>query len=234
MNPKALFKIGYGMYIVGSHKGDQINAQIANTVFQITSEPPSLAVSINKKNLTWEYIRESKAFAASVLSQETPLSFIGQFGFKSGRDTQKFQGVNYKPGTTGSPIVLDNTIAFIEVKVVQEIDVGTHTIFIGEVVDSDVLAEKPSMSYEYYHEIKRGTTPKTAPSYVEVKKETPAPVPEPRPAKYKCQVCGYIYDPSTGDPDNGVKPGTPFESIPDNWVCPVCGADKSQFTRIEE
>jgi rubredoxin/flavin reductase (DIM6/NTAB) family NADH-FMN oxidoreductase RutF len=233
MDLKALYKIGYGMYVIGAHKGNKINAQIANTVFQITSEPPTVAVSINKKNLTWEYIRESKAFSASILLQDTPLAFIGNFGFKSGRDTPKFEGVNYKTGATGSPVVLDNTASYIETKVLQEVDAGTHTIFIGQIVDAAVLADKPALSYEYYRQVKQGTTPKTAPSYIEIKKETPAPAPAPKLAKYKCSVCGWIYDPALGDPDGGIKPGTPFESIPDSWVCPVCGADKGQFEKIE-
>jgi flavin reductase (DIM6/NTAB) family NADH-FMN oxidoreductase RutF/rubredoxin len=232
MDPRALFKIGYGVYIVGSRKGEKINAQIANTVFQITSEPPTLAVSINKKNLTHEYIQESRVFAASVLIEDTPLSFIGGFGFKSGRDTNKFESINYKTGSTGAPVVLDYAGAYIEAKVVQSVDVGSHTIFIGQVADAAVLSDKAPMSYAYYHEIKRGTTPKTAPSYVEIKKEAPAPA-KTVAAKYKCLTCGYIYDPVQGDPDGGIKPGTAFEAIPDNWVCPVCGADKSQFQKID-
>ncbi len=169
MDPKSLFKLTYGMYVVGSRKGDKINAQIANTVFQITSEPPTVAVSINKKNLTYEYIEDSRVFAASVLCEDTPLPFIGKFGFRSGRDVNKFEGVNYKIGTTGAPIVLDNAVAYLEAKVTQEVDAGTHSIFIGEVVDGAMVAEKACMTYQYYHEIKRGTTPKTAPSYVATK-----------------------------------------------------------------
>ncbi len=86
MNIKALFKLGYGVYIVTSKKDNRINGQIANTVFQVTSDPPTIAVSINKNNLTHELIKASKVFAASVLCEETPLTFIGRFGFKSGRD----------------------------------------------------------------------------------------------------------------------------------------------------
>ncbi len=85
MNVKALYKLGYGLYVVTSKKGDRFNGQIANTVIQITSEPPTIAVSINKENLTHEFIKESGVFTASILSQDTPLSFIGHFGFKSGR-----------------------------------------------------------------------------------------------------------------------------------------------------
>jgi len=226
MNPKALYKLGYGVYIVTSKKGEQLNGQIANTVSQITSEPPTVAVSINKKNLTWEYIRESQVFAVSVLCQDTPLSFIGQFGFKSGRDVDKLSGVNYKPGQTGVPVLLENTTAYLEARVTKEIDVGTHTIFIGEIVDGDIINEKPCMTYDYYHQVKRGTTPKTAPSYVEEKKEE-----DVKMEKYKCSVCGWVYDPKTGDPDNGIAPGTPFEKVPADWRCPMCGAGKSEFEK---
>ena len=227
MNLKALYNLGYGMYVVCSRKGDRVNGQIANTVFQITSEPPTIAVSINKNNLTHEFIKASRCFTVSVLCQDTPLSFIGRFGFKSGRDTDKFEGINYKMGETQAPVVIDNAVAHLEARVTQEVDVGTHTIFIGEVVNADVISEEECMTYAYYHQVKRGTTPKTAPSYIEEKKEAP------KIAKYRCTVCGYIYDPELGDPDGGIKPGTPFEEIPDDWVCPVCGVAKSEFEKEE-
>ena len=228
MNLKALYKLGYGLYVVSSIKGDRLNGQIANTVFQITSEPPTIAVSINKNNLTHEFIKESKVLAVLVLSQDTPLSFIGHFGFKSGRDMDKLAGINYKIGETQAPLVTDNTLAYLEARVIQEVDVGTHTIFVGQLVGADVIKEGEPMTYAYYHQVKRGTTPKTAPSYIEEKREA-----VPKMAKYRCIVCGYIYDPELGDPDGGIKPGTPFEEIPDDWVCPICGAAKSEFERME-
>ena len=229
MNLKALHKLGYGLYVVSSRKGDRLNGQIANTVFQVTSEPPTIAVSINKNNLTHEFIKESKVLAVSVLSQDTPLSFIGHFGFKSGRDIDKLEGINYKIGETRAPVITDNALAYLEAKVTQEVDVGTHTIFVGALVGADVIKEGEPMTYAYYHQVKRGTTPKTAPSYVEEKKEEVVS----KMAKYKCTVCEYVYDPELGDPDGGIKPGTPFEEIPDDWVCPVCGASKSEFERVE-
>ncbi len=169
MNLSALRRLSYGLYVVGSGEGDQRNAQIANTVFQVTSEPPIIAVSINKNNLTHELIQQSRVFAASILCKTTPLSFIGRFGFKSGRYSDKFSGVNYKMGETGAPVVLDNAVAYLEVRVIKEVDVGTHTIFIGELVAAEVLTEEECMTYEYYHRVKRGTTPKTAPSYIKEK-----------------------------------------------------------------
>ena len=124
MNLNALHRLGYGMYIVGSHKSGKLNGQVANTVFQITSEPPTVAVSINKSNLTHEYIKASQLFSASVLCQATPLPYIGGFGFKSGRDVDKLKGVNYKLGQTGSPIFLDNANAYLEAEVIQDVDIG--------------------------------------------------------------------------------------------------------------
>ena len=170
MNLKALYKLGYGLYVVSSRKGDRLNGQIANTVFQITSEPPTIAVSINKNNLTHEFIRESKVLAVSILSQDTPLSFIGHFGFKSGRDLDKLKSINYKIGKTQAPVVIDNAVAYLEAKVTQEVDVGTHTVFIGELVGADVISEEECMTYAHYHMVKRGTTPKTAPSSIDEKK----------------------------------------------------------------
>ena len=166
MNLKVLRNCTYGLYVIGSQKGDRLNGQIANTVFQVTSEPPTIAVSINKQNLTHEFITESKVFTASILSQDTPLSFIGHFGFKSGREADKLKDVKYKLGETKAPIVLDHSVAYIEARVIHQVDVGTHTIFIGEVVGADVIGEGEPMTYAYYHQVKRGTTPKTAPSYI--------------------------------------------------------------------
>ena len=227
MNLKALYDLSYGLYVVASKKQEKLNAQIANTVVQVTSEPPTIAVCINKQNLTHEFITQSKVFAASVLSQDTPLFFVGHFGFKSGRDIDKLAGINYRIGETGAPVITDNTLAYLEAKVIQAVDVGTHTIFVAELVGADVLREGEPMTYAYYHRVKRGTTPKTAPSYIEERKEA-----APKMAKYQCTVCGYIYDPELGDPDGGIKPGTPFEEIPDDWVCPVCGASKDQFEKM--
>jgi rubredoxin/flavin reductase (DIM6/NTAB) family NADH-FMN oxidoreductase RutF len=226
MNTKALYTISYGLYIVSSRKGEKLNGQIANTVIQVCSEPVKVSVTLNKGNLTHDYIREIKMFTVSVLAKETPLSFIGTFGFKSGRDIDKFNGVNYRLSSSKLPIVMDNALAYIEVKVLYEADLGTHTMFIGEVTDADIIKEGEPLTYAYYQQVKRGTTPKSAPSYIE-KKEG-----DQQMTKYKCTLCGYIYDPAKGDPDGGIKPGTPFESIPDNWVCPICGASKSEFKKI--
>jgi len=222
MDKKVLYKISYGLYVISSKSNGKFNGQIANTLFQITSEPPTVAVSINKSNLTHEFIKESRLFGASILSNKTPLKFIGLFGFKSGRDVDKFADVGYEIGVKGIPIVTENSIGYIEVEVKKSLDVATHTIFAGEVVGGEILKEDEPLTYAYYHEIKRGVTPKTAPTYIGEKKEE-------KMQKHRCTVCGYIYDPEKGDPESGIKPGTSFEKLPDDWVCPICGAGKDMF-----
>lgn len=227
MNSKTLYKISYGLYVVSSKKDEKFNGQIANTVFQITAEPPVIAVSINKKNLTYEFIQKSKVFTVSILSKETPMRFIGHFGFKSGRELDKFKDLNYKVGISGAPFILENTIGYIEAELIGNNDVGTHTIFIGKVIDAQIIKDDEPMTYAYYHEVKRGTSPSSAPTYIKEEKKKE----KGKMIKYKCTVCGYIYDPEKGDSDSGIKPGTPFEDLPDDWVCPVCGASKDAFEK---
>jgi flavin reductase (DIM6/NTAB) family NADH-FMN oxidoreductase RutF/rubredoxin len=233
MDRVALQKCSYGMYIVCAAKDGRLNGQIVNTVFQITSEPPTVSVSINKQNMTHEYIQAGKAFTVSILPEETPMPFIGLFGFKSGRDIDKLATVKYKIGATGAPIVLDNTLSYLECEVVGSMDVGTHTIFIGKIVDAVVLREGIPMTYEYYHRMKGGKSPKNAPTYVKEENvaEKSAEKTGGTMAKYVCTICGYVYDPEQGDPASGVKPGTSFENIPDTWVCPICGAPKTAFEK---
>jgi ferric-chelate reductase [NAD(P)H] len=100
------------------------------------------------------------------LKKETPLEFIGRFGFKSGRNINKFENLNYKTSNLGLPIILENSLAYVEAKVVNSIDVGTHILFVGEVVDAEILSEGETMTYEFYHLVKRGKSPKTAPTYI--------------------------------------------------------------------
>jgi flavin reductase (DIM6/NTAB) family NADH-FMN oxidoreductase RutF/rubredoxin len=216
------------MYVITSRSGAKNNGQIANTVVQIASEPATIAVSINKQNLTHQYIQESKLFAVCVLEKETPLDFIGRFGFKSGRNLDKLAGLRLLPGRSGAPVVLDHTVAYLEAEVVGSLDCGTHTIFLGKIVDCDIVSPAEPMTYAYYHEVKRGTSPKTAPTFIKPEMDTHVPT----SPKWQCNLCAYIYNPALGDPAGGIAPGTPFEQIPENWVCPICGATKDQFIKL--
>nr|MBU1328043.1 rubredoxin [Candidatus Omnitrophota bacterium] len=231
MDLNVLHNIGYGMYIVSSNKGNLLNGQIANTVFQITSEPVTIAISINKKNLTHEYIESARKFSVSILEEEAALSFIGRFGFKSGRSEDKFKDIKYIKLGSGCPVVIDNALCYLEAEVVDQFDCFTHTLFIGRMIDSKILKTGRPMTYEYYHQVKRGTTPDTAPTFI--KGEGVIKKADKSKQKYVCKVCNYVYDPETGDPDGGIQPGTAFEDIPDSWVCPVCGAKKSEFVKYE-
>ena len=232
---ESLFNLSYGMCIVSSKMGVDFNGCIVNTVFQITPEPPMVATSIHRENLTHEYISESKVFAVSVLAEDAPMEFIGRFGFRTGRDIDKFQDVNYKTGVTGAPIILDNTVGFLEAEVAGAIDVETHTLFIGKITSCETIdSNKIPMTYCYYRDVKGGRTPRTAATYIGVKSKQ-KPVQEAKEMKkYECLICGYVYDPEEGDPNNGVEAGTSFEALPDDWVCPDCGAGKDEFEVIEE
>ncbi|MCD6370192.1 MAG: flavin reductase [Thermoplasmata archaeon] len=170
MERRVMHDLNYGMYVVSSVKQRKLNGQIANTVFQITAKPIQIATSINKENLTHEYIEDSGVFSVSILSTEAPFTLIGLFGFRSGIDVNKFEKVNYRMGITGAPIVTDYSTGYIEARVTKHIDAGTHTLFIGRVVDAGKLGSGKPMSYDYYHNVVKGKTPEKAATYLEVKK----------------------------------------------------------------
>ena len=230
MDRAALGKITSGIYIVSSTKDGKFNGQISNSLFRVTAKPLTVALCVNKENLTYEYIKASGAFSISILAANTPMAFIGLFGFKSGRDVDKFAQVGHITSAAGVPIVTDHGIAWLEGRVRQELDCGTHVLFVGELVDFDKLADGPPLTYDYYSTVMKGKSPKTAPTY-----SPPEDVPSVTGAgaRHTCTICGYVYDPAVGDPEHGIKPGTSFEDLPADWTCPICGADKSRFEKTE-
>ena len=150
----AVFKISYGMFVVSSHNGaGKLNAQIVNSVMQVTSDPVQLSVGINKSNLTHEYIQRSGVFVVHILSEED-MNSVRRFGFRSGRDMDKLAKVAYKIGKTGSPIFEQGHLGYLECKVVGQMDAGTHTVFLGEVVAGALMIDKKPMTYHYYRENK--------------------------------------------------------------------------------
>ena len=166
MNARALEKIGYGLYIVSSRKGDKLNGQIVNALIQATCAPLTVAVSINKENFTHQCIEDSRVFSVSILSEDTDMKFLGTFGFKDGREIDKFADCSYTIGKTTAPIILDNTLAYLEVKLTNQLELTTHTLFIGEVVEAEIIKKGPPMTYAYYHQVKGGKTPKRAATYI--------------------------------------------------------------------
>jgi flavin reductase (DIM6/NTAB) family NADH-FMN oxidoreductase RutF/rubredoxin len=224
INFEALFKISYGLYIVSSGDKNKGNGFISNTVSQVTSEPAKFAACCNKNNYTSEIIQKYGAFAVSVLSIDASPEIFGTFGYKSGRDFDKMAGKNIRYGNTGVPIVLDECISFIECKVVQTVDVGTHLLFIGELVNSEILDDtKEPLTYLYYRKIRKGVVPKNAPTYLD-KSKLDLPPKDLLFNKYQCPACGYIYN----EANETVK----FKDLPEDWICPVCGSDKSDFILI--
>ena len=161
----ALFKIQYGMYIVSSKLGAKLNGQIATTVMQVTHEPIQISVCLSKNTLTHEMIQTSRVFGISVLSQTTPMTFIGKFGYKCGRNFDKCTGVCCEQNITGCPLILDNSLVVLESKVSKTLDVGTHTIFVGNLLYAKQIQDGTAMSYEYYHTVLKGKAPANAPTY---------------------------------------------------------------------
>lgn len=226
----ALFKVSYGMYIVSSGKGEKTNGFISNSVFQVTAEPPQFAACCNKDNYTAEIIAETGAFSISVLKEDAAATTIGTFGYKSGRDIKKLEKATYINGETDIPIVTEDSIAYMECKLVNTFDVGTHLIFIGEVINSKLIDDSTPLTYAYYRETRKGVAPKNAPTYIDKSKLQEQSKASAK--KYKCVICGHIYDPEIGDPESNIAAGTKFEDLPNDWTCPVCGATKEDFEEI--
>lgn len=230
---EALFKVSYGLYIVCAGDEKSCNGFISNAVFQVTSEPPQFALCCNKDNYTVDFIKKYKNYSVSILKQDASSELIGKFGYKSGRVFDKFRGTLKASGKTGTPVVLEDTIAWIECKLVQTFDVGTHLIFIGELIHAELLdKDAEPLTYTYYRKVKKGVAPKNAPTYIDRSKLLNKPN-AGKLARYQCPACGYIYDPVKGDPDSGIKPGTSFEDLPNGWVCPLCGTEKADFIKLE-
>lgn len=232
MNTETFFKLTYGLYIISTSSHGKMNGYVANTAFQVTAEPPQIAISCNKDNFTSHLIEESGLFSISVLEEQASSELIGLFGYKSGKDLNKFENTPYIKGKTGVPIVTKECIAWFECKLINQMDVGSHIVFIGEIIDYGMLHEtKEPLTYSYYRNVKKGKAPKNAPTYIKPEEPVVAETrsDSSRLQKYQCLVCDHIYDPAEGDPDSGILPGTAFEDIPDDWMCPVCGAGKEDF-----
>ena len=151
--------LSYGLYIVTSTDGAHQNGLVVNTAFQVSADPAKVAVCVCKNSFTHELISKSGVFALMPLEQATPLVFIGNFGFRTGRNYDKFAKVPFTQGQTGAPIVQEHTLSYLEVRVEQSVDVGTHTLFIGTVVAGQVFKKQPPLTYEYYHTVIKGKTP---------------------------------------------------------------------------
>ncbi len=179
LDPKALFKIGYGLYVVTSNDGKKDNGLIVNTVTQLTDTPLKVAVNINKLNYSHDVIRKTGILNVNCLNQETPFAIFQQFGFVSGKDKDKFAGEEVVLRSENGLRVLPNYVnAFFSLKVEQYVDLGTHGMFICSVTESKTINNIETMTYNYYQ--------------ANVK-----PKPETKKKGYVCKVCGYVYEGDT-------------------------------------
>lgn len=212
MNKNAFRQLSYGVYVISTWDKGRATGCTANSAMQITSDPATIAVSINHDNYTNQCIQETGKFAVSILGEHSDPGIIGTFGFQSGKDKNKFDEVE-QVVKEYMPVVAD-ACAYIVCEVIDKMETSSHTVFLGKVLDADVLKKDDPMTYAYYHNVVKGKSPKNAPTYI----------PEDNAdagnsgKKYVCSVCGYVYE---GD--------TPFEELPEDFKCPVCKQPKSAF-----
>lgn len=199
MDPKALFKITYGLYLLTAREFGVDNGCIINTAIQLSSDPLRIGVSVLKANKTHDMIQRTGAFGLSAITTEADFALFQRFGMQSGRDVDKFSDYPYVTRTPSTIYRLSKyTNMYMTAVVTQEVDLGSHTLFIAEITDAEVLSEEPACTYTYYQE--------------HIK---PKPVVQPTEKKqWVCIVCGYVYE---------------GEELPDDFICPWCKHGKEDF-----
>lgn len=207
MNIKAMQKLSYGLFVLSANADGKDNGCIINTVSQVTSQPERITFAVSKSNHTHDMLLQNGIFSVSVISESADFSLFKRFGFVSGRDTDKFSGFSEVIRTSnGTLAVTQGTCAFISGKVFQSIDLGTHTLFIADVTDADILSDIPAVTYAYYHKNIKPAPEKarTAPQGQTI---------------WRCTICGYEH---TG------------EELPEDFICPLCGHPASDFEKITD
>ena len=176
---EAMFKLSYGLFVLTAKDTEKDNGCIINTVMQITDSPKQIAVCVNKSNFTHDIIIKTHSFNISVLSEKANFEIFKRFGFSSGRDTDKFADYSQaKRSENGILYITESVNAFMSAKVVSTVDCGTHTMFIAEVTEAEVLSDDKSVTYEYY--------------FANIK-----PKPEKKKKGFVCKICGYVYEGDT-------------------------------------
>ena len=165
MDATAFYKVTYGLYIVSAKFDGRDSGCVVNTLAQVTAEPAKMSVAISKNNFTEPMIEKSGYFAAVALTQDADIRLIGNFGFKSGRDVDKFAAYPFERDENGVAYVTQSVAARFSMKLVDKLDLGTHIMLIGDVIEAEVLSNGEPLTYAYYQLIKKGTTPRNAPSY---------------------------------------------------------------------
>ena len=205
MDKKAMYRLSYGLFVLTAREAEKDNGCIINTAIQAASEPNQLSICVNKANHTHDMILRTGKFTVSILSQKAEFELFRHFGFQSGRDVNKFEAFDKcERGTNGLYYITEGTNAYISVTVKKTEDLGSHTMFIGEITDMEVLSDIPSVTYEYYQ------------SHIK-----PAPQPTVKAEEgmtvWRCRICGYEYE---------------GEELPEDFICPICKHPASDFERV--
>ncbi len=209
IDSKSAQKFSYGLFVLTA-KTFKDSGCIINTAIQVTSEPYKISIAVNKNNYTLDMIFESKKFNVSILSENATFDIFKRFGFQSGKNVDKFEGFTSPTSTNGLKYIdSDMANAFISCEVESALDLGTHTLILGKVTEAKVLSNVPSATYAYYF---KNIKPKPQPKLVETSGEVHA-----------CNLCGYEYV------DANEK--VPFSELNPDWSCPLCGAEKSEFSK---
>ncbi len=206
MNLESFFKLTYGLYIVSSAFEENRSGCVVNTLSQVTAEPIQLTVAIHKDNFTAQLIQKSQRFNGVALTQGVPMEQIRRFGFQSGRDVDKFAGIPLAFDAAGIPYPTQSVAAMFSCKVVDQLDLGSHLLFVGLAEQGELLSNEPVLTYTDYHMVKKEQTPPKASSYQAPKKQG-----------WRCKICGYVYE---GD------------TLPEGFICPVCKKDASFFEKL--
>ena len=195
-------KLSYGLFIVTINDGKRHSGCICNTVVQLTTSPNRVSLTLNKANYTTGVLQKTKKCNVSILAENAPFSLFERFGFRSGRDTDKFEGLGgcFETGNY-CKVVTEGCNSFLALRVLQTVDLGSHIHFIAEVMAEGDLSDVPSATYAYYHaHIKPKPQPKTADKTV-----------------WRCTVCGYEYE---------------GEALPADFVCPLCKHGAEDFEKV--
>ena len=206
-DPKAMYALSYGLFVLTARRGEKDNGCIINTAMQVTTQPNRVIITVNKSNFTHDMVLETGRFTLSVLSQKAEFSTFQRFGFQSGRDVDKFAGFEEHAlrGENGILYVTLGTSAWLSCRVVSTLDLGTHTLFLADVEDGDVLSSDPAVTYSYYQ------------AHIKPRPQA-APAPEGGKKRWVCTVCGYVYE---------------GEELPADFICPICKHPASDFQLME-
>ena len=206
MDQKVMYTLSYGLFVLSARRGEKDNGCITNTAIQVTAEPNRIAIAVNKANYTHDMVLETGKFTLSVLSEEAKFDLFQRFGFQSGRDVDKLADFQEHIARDGNGVVYvtRGTNAWISCQVVSTMDLGTHTLFVADVLDGGVLSQAPSATYSYYQS--------------HIKPKPAAPAGESSKKRWVCTVCGYVYE---GD------------FLPDDFICPLCKHPASDFELLK-